>query len=209
MINLCLLLFAFSLIYLSIVERFKTYTMLIGMQGFLLFVISFALLDEIEPVNLAFIIVETVIFKAVIVPMLMHRIIRRTGINRVHKNALPTFYSLILTMVALLVSVALVFVLNDKAINPLSFAIALFALLSGLLLIVTHKRIFSHMVGFLVIENAVFMFSIAVGTEMPMLINVGILLDIFICVLILGVFITRINRKMHGMEIDALTTIKD
>jgi hydrogenase-4 component E len=183
--------------------------MLIGMQGFLLFVISFALLDEIEPVNLAFIIVETVIFKAVIVPMLMHRIIRRTGINRVHKNALPTFYSLILTMVALLVSVALVFVLNDKAINPLSFAIALFALLSGLLLIVTHKRIFSHMVGFLVIENAVFMFSIAVGTEMPMLINVGILLDIFICVLILGVFITRINRKMHGMEIDALTTIKD
>lgn len=209
MINLCILLFAFSLIYLSITERFRTFTVLISMQGFFLFGICFALLDEIEPINLAFIVVETVIFKAMIVPALMYRIIRRTNINRVHKDSLPTFYSVILTTMALVVSVVLVLVLNDKAINPLFFSIALFAMFTGLLLIITHKRIFSHMVGFLVIENAVFLFSVAVGTEMPMLINVGVLLDIFMSVLIFGIFITRINSRMHNLDVDTLTTIRD
>lgn len=209
MINLCILLFAFSLIYLSITERFRTFTVLISMQGFFLFGICFALLDEIEPINLAFIVVETVIFKAMIVPALMYRIIRRTNINRVHKDSLPTFYSVILTTMALVVSVVLVLVLQDTTINPLFFSIALFAMITGLLLIITHKRIFSHMVGFLVIENAVFLFSVAVGTEMPMLINVGVLLDIFMSVLIFGVFITRINSRMHNLDIDTLTTIRD
>ncbi|MDR2938610.1 MAG: hypothetical protein LBU92_06735 [Prevotellaceae bacterium] len=209
MINLCILLFAFSLIYLSITERFRTFTLLISMQGFFLFGICFALLDDIKPVNLAFIVVETIIFKAIVVPALMYRIIRRTNINRVHKDSLPTFYSVILTTLALMVSVVLVLVLEDSAINPLFFSIALFAMLTGILLIITHKRLFSHMVGFLVIENAVFLFSVAVGTEMPMLINVGVLLDIFMSVLIFGVFITRINSKMHNLDIDTLTTIRD
>ncbi len=179
------------------------------MQGFFLFGICFALLDDIEPINLAFIVVETVIFKAMIVPALMYRIIRRTNINRVHKDSLPTFYSVILTTMALVVSVVLVLVLEDNTINPLFFSIALFAMFTGLLLIITHKRLFSHMVGFLVIENAVFLFSVAVGTEMPMLINVGVLLDIFMSILIFGVFITRINSKMHNLDIDTLTTIRD
>ncbi len=209
MINFCILVFAFSLIYLSIAERFRTFTFLISLQGFFLFGICFALLDDIDPVNLAFIIVETVIFKAVIVPALMFRIIRRTNINRVHKNSLPTFYSVILTTLALIASVVLVMVLHDGSINPLFFSIALFAMLTGLLLIITHKRIFSHMVGFLVIENAVFLFSVAVGTEMPMLINVGVLLDIFMSVLIFGVVITRINNKMNNLDIDTLTTMSD
>jgi hydrogenase-4 component E len=209
MINLCILLFAFSLIYLSIAERFRTFTLLIGLQGFFLFGICFALLDEIKLINLAFIVVETVIFKAVVVPALMYRIIRHTNINRVHKDALPTFYAVIVTTLALVVSVMLVIMLHDSSINPLFFSVSLFAMFTGLLLIITHKRLFSHMVGFLVIENAVFLFSVAVGTEMPMLINVGVLLDIFMTVLIFGIFILRINSKVHNLNIDALTTIRD
>lgn len=209
MINLCLLLFAFSLIYLSIAERFRTFTLLISLQGFLLFFISFALLDEINILNLAFIILETVIFKAIVIPALMYQIIRKTSINRVHKNSLPTFYSVILTTFALIASILLVFILDDDSINKLFFSMAIFAMFTGLLLIITHKRIFSHMVGFLVMENAVFLFSITVGAEMPMLINVGILLDIFICILMFGVFITRINNRLHSMESDSLTSIKD
>jgi len=209
MINLCILLFAFSLIYLSIAERFRTFTLLISLQGFFLFGICFALLDEIELINLAFIVVETVVFKAVVVPALMYNIIRHTKINRAHKNALPTFYSAILTSLALATSVVLVLMLHDSSVSLLFSCIALFAMLTGLLLIITHKRIFSHMVGFLVIENAVFLFSVAVGTEMPMLINVGVLLDIFMTVLIFGIFIMRINSKVHNLDVDTLTSIRD
>ena len=209
MVHLCILLFAVSLIYLSTSERFRTFTVLISLQGFLLFGICFALLDAVEPFNLALIVVETVLFKALLVPALMYRIIRRTGVSRVHKNALPTFYSVILTTLALVLSVVLMPVLQDGSIDPLFFSTALFAMLTGLLLIITHKRLFSHLVGFLVIENAVFLFSVAVGNQMPMLINAGVLLDIFMNVVIFGVFITRINTHMPGLDVDTLATIKD
>jgi hydrogenase-4 component E len=64
------------------------------------------------------------------------------------------------------------------------------------------------MIGFLVMENAVFMFSMAVGSEMPMLINIGILLDIFVSVLIIGVMINRIGTQYNDLEAENLTRLK-
>jgi hydrogenase-4 component E len=83
-------------------------------------------------------------------------------------------------------------------------AVALFTLFTGLLLIVTHRLIISHLIGFLVIENAVFLFSMAVGNRMPMLINIGILLDIFVGVLILVFFGLRLKPRTNE-----LTMLKD
>ncbi|MDR0560393.1 MAG: hypothetical protein LBG92_09480 [Prevotellaceae bacterium] len=209
MINFCVLLFAFSLIFLSITERFRSYANLICIQGILLFLISFFQLTEINWLNLAFITAETLLFKAIITPYLLYRIINQTGVSKVHKSALPIFYQLILTVSAFFVSMGITFMLDDKAINPSFLVISISAMLCGLLLIITHKRIFSHMVGFLVLENAVFLFSIAAGTEMPILINTGILIDLVITTLILSVFLTKINEHNQSMESDKLTQLKD
>lgn len=195
--------------YLSIVERFRSYAMMICLQGFLLFGISFALLNEITPANLIFIVTETIVFKAVIVPWLLYRIIRSTHINRVHQGSLPTFYSIIAVTAALIMSIWLVYMMKDDSMDVLFFSVSLFGLFAGLLLIVTHKRIFSHMVGFLVLENAVFLFSLAIGAEMPMLINIGILLDIIMGILTLGIFITKINNQLHSLNSDILTNVHD
>ena len=89
------------------------------------------------------------------------------------------------------------------------FGVALYALLSGLILIVLRSRIFTHMVGFLVIENGVFLFSMAIGVEMPILINTAILLDILISVLMLGMFMTKVDDKIHSVDSDSLTHVKD
>ena len=86
---------------------------------------------------------------------------------------------------------------------------ALYALLSGLILIVMRKRVFAHLVGFLVIENGVFLFSMAIGVELPMLINLAIMLDILISILVLGMFLQRMDNDMNTDESDALTSIKD
>jgi hydrogenase-4 component E len=179
------------------------------MQGVLLFLISFFLLTEVNWLNMLFITSETLLFKAVITPYLLYRIINKTGVSKVHKSALPVFYQLILTMFAFFVSIGIAFLLNDRAINPSFLAISISSMLCGLLLIITHKRIFSHMVGFLVLENAVFLFSIAAGTEMPILINTGILIDLVITTLILSVFLTKVNERNQSLEVDNLTLLKD
>lgn len=116
---------------------------------------------------------------------------------------------LLLSLAALLCSIVVTYYLADTQIDRVFFGVALYALLSGMLLIVNHKRIFSHLVGFLVIENGVFLFSMAIGVEMPYLINIAILLDILMSVLMLGLFAGKIGRRLHDFNSDSLTSLKD
>ncbi len=204
MINYLTVLFAITLMYFSSADRLITYVKLIALQGLLLCGVAVFELKEVNTANLLFIVAETLIFKAMVLPYLLNRIIRRSGVTKVHRMALPGFYLLIFSIFGLLVSVILAGILVNPFINTIYLAISLFTLFTGLLLIVTHKLIISHLIGFLVIENAVFLFSLAVGNEMPMLINIGILLDLFVGVLILGFFGLRL--KPHTNE---LTMLKD
>jgi hydrogenase-4 component E len=204
MINYLIVLFAISLIYFAAAERLIIYSRLIGMQGVLLCGIAFFELREVNTANLIFIVAESLLFKAILIPALLGRIIKKSGVTKVHSLAMPGFYLLILSIFALLSSVILANTLINPFVNTIYMVVALFTLFTGLLLIVTHRLIISHLIGFLIIENAVFIFSIAVGNEMPMLINIGILLDLFVGVLILGFFGMRL--KAHTNE---LTILKD
>ena len=204
MVNYLIVLFAITLMYFSSADRLVTYVKLIALQGLLLCGIAIFELKEVNTANLIFIVAETLIFKTVVLPYLLNRIIRRSGVTKVHRLAMPGFYLLLFSIFGLLISVILANILVNPLINTIYLAVALFTLVTGLLMIVTHRLIISQLIGFLIIENAVFMFSLAVGNEMPMLINVGILLDIFVGVLILGFFGLRL--KPHTNE---LTMLKD
>ena len=204
MINYLIVLFAITLIYFAAAERLIIYSRLIGMQGVLLCGIAVFELREVNTANLIFIVAESLLFKAILIPSLLGRIIKKSGVTKVHSLAMPGFYLLILSIFALLSSVILANALVNPFINTIYMVIALFTLFTGLLLIVTHRLIISHLIGFLIIENAVFIFSLAIGNEMPMLINIGILLDLFVGVLILGFFGMRL--KAHTNE---LTMLKD
>jgi hydrogenase-4 component E len=204
MINYLIVLFAITLIYFAAAERLIIYTRLIGLQGVLLCGIAVFELREVNTANLIFIVAETLLFKAILIPNLLGRVIRKSGVTKVHSLAMPGFYLLIFSIFALLLSVILANALINPFVNTIYMVIALFTLFTGLLLIVTHRLIISHLIGFLITENAVFIFSIAVGNEMPMLINIGILLDLFVGVLILGFFGMRL--KAHTNE---LTMLKD
>lgn len=204
MVNYLIVLFAITLVYFSSAERLIIYVRLIGLQGLLLCGIALFELNEVNTANLIFIVLETLIFKTFLIPYLLVRIITRSGVTKVHSQAMPGFYLLILSILALLISVLLAHSLINTFVNTIYMVIALFTLFTGLLLIVTHRLIISHLIGFLIIENAVFIFSIAVGNKMPMLINIGILLDIFVGVLILGFFGLRLKPLSNE-----LTRLKD
>ncbi|HQP03315.1 MAG TPA: hypothetical protein PLP11_01810 [Bacteroidales bacterium] len=209
MLNFLIVIFAVTLIYISVAERFRAYAKLIAAQGILLMGIALLELKEVNTANLVFIVAETLIFKTIVVPYLLFKIIGRTGIYKVHAKALPGFYSLILSLLALVLSIIMANALVNQYIDGVYLTIALFTLFTGVLLIVTHKLLLSHMIGFLVIENAVFMFSMALGNEMAMLINIGILLDIFVSVLIISILINQIGSKLNKMEAESLNTLKN
>jgi len=78
-----------------------------------------------------------------------------------------------------------------------------------LYLIVSRKKIIIHIIGYIIIENGVFVLSLAVGNEMPMLVNLGIMLDIFASVLILGVFFVKIGDVIKDPDVNVLRNLKD
>lgn len=204
-----IILYIITLIYFSIVERFRNYSSLIAVQGWLLLGIALLRLHTLDWMELTFIITETLIFKALIVPGILMRVIKNTGINRISSTGTSQFNSLMLSITALTVSAILTYYVADQSINMVFFGVALYALLTGLILIVLRSRIFTHMVGFLVIENGVFLFSMAIGVEMPMLINAAIMLDILLSVLMLGMFMTKVDKHIHTDDSDSLTHVKD
>lgn len=203
-----IILYVLTLIYLSIADRFSKHTTIIAIQGLLLFGIALARLHDFHPVELSFIIAETLVFKAIVIPAILVRVINKTKINRIHSSS-TQFGALVMSIVALIASCTITYYMADNRTDMIFFGVALYALLSGLILIVLRKRIFAHLVGFLVIENGVFLFSMAIGVELPMLINLAIMLDILISILILGMFLRRMDDDMHTDESDALTSIKD
>ncbi|MCD8102894.1 MAG: hypothetical protein LUE26_10060 [Alistipes sp.] len=204
-----LILYVVTLVYLPITERFRNYTMIIALQGWILLGIAMMKLHAVNIWEMLFVVTETLVFKALIVPYILLRTIKRTKINRIAASGKSQFNALVLSLAALTGSIAITYYIADPTMDVVFFGAALYALLSGLILITVRRRIFSHMVGFLVLENGVFLFAMAVGVELPGLINIAILLDILISVLMLGVFLARIGDSMKNMDTDALTSIKD
>ncbi len=209
MILSLVILYVVSLVYLAIAERFRNLASIVMLQGVVLFAVAMLRLHAIAPLELIFIALETLCFKAILVPAILFAVIRRTKINRVRTSGTSQFHALLLSLAALAASISITYYVADPTVDPVFFGTALYSLLSGLILIVLRSRLFSHLVGFLVIENGVFLFSTAIGVEMPFLINMAILLDILMSVLMLSIFFTKIDGKIHADDADALTNVKD
>ena len=209
MIDVLLITFIITLFYMAIANRMLTYLKVLAFQGVLLFVVVFLQLQEINPVNLALILLETIVFKSVAVPLFMAYVLKRNNITRESEPFFPNFVSLIITTFIVVVTILLANGINDTRLDKIFFVVALSSLFTGLYFIATRRKIITHVIGYLIIENGVFVLSLAVGNEMPMLVNLGIMLDIFASVLILGIFLNKIGDVFKDIDVSQLSSLKD
>lgn len=209
MINVLLISFIISLLYLSIANRLITYINVLAFQGLILFGVTFLQLHEINIVNLIFILLETIVFKAAAVPIFLNYLIKRNNITREAEPYLPNFLSLVITTVIIIITILLANSIKDTKLDKIFFIVALSTLFTGLYIIATRRKIITHVIGYLIIENGVFVLSLAVGNEMPMLVNLGVMLDIFASVLILGIFMQKIGDVFKDVDVDQLSNLKD
>ncbi len=209
MINVLLIIFIISLLYVSIANRIISYVRVLALQGVLLFGVTYLELKDIQVWNLVLILLETIVFKTIAVPMFLSYLIKRNRITRETEPYLPYFISLIITTMIIVVTVLLASSINDTHLDKLFFIVSLSTLFTGLYFIASRKKIITHVMGYLMIENGVFVLSLAVGNEMPNLVNLGIMLDIFASVLILGIFLNKIGDVFRDVDVDQLSNLKD
>jgi hydrogenase-4 component E len=209
MINVLLIVLLISLLYLSIANRLLTYIKILAFQGVILFGVALIELSEINTLNLVLILLETIIVKAILVPLFIKYIIKRNNITRETEPFVPNFVSLIIVTTIIVITILLSNSITDTHLEKISFIVALSTLFTGLFIIGTRKKIITHVMGYMVIENGVFILSLAVGNEMPLLVNLGIMLDIFASVLILGIFVNKIGDVLKDVDVDQLRNLKD
>ena len=209
MTNVLLIVFIISLLYVSIANRIITYVRVLALQGFILFGVTFLELQDIRTWNLVLILLETIVFRAIAVPLFLSYLIRRNKITRETEPYLPHFISLIIITMIIVITVLLAHSIRDTHLDKIFFIVSLSTLFTGLYFIASRKKIITHVMGYLMIENGVFVLSLAVGNEMPNLVNLGIMLDVFASVLILGIFLNKIGDVFRDVDVDQLSNLKD
>ncbi|MEP7111051.1 MAG: hypothetical protein ABI760_23850 [Ferruginibacter sp.] len=209
MTNVLLIIFTISLLYLGIAHRLLTYIKILSFQGILLFGIAFIELIQINALNLTLVLLETIVFKALAIPLFLNYVIKKNRITRDAEPFLSNFMSLIIITLIIISMFILSNAIADSRISKIYFVVAISTLFTGLYIIVTRHKIITHVMGYLVIENGVFILSLAVGNEMPMLVNLGIMLDIFASVFLLGIFVNKVGDTLKGGDVDQLKNLKD
>ncbi len=207
--NLLIVIFTMTLTYLAVANRFTTHNWILAIQGALLFGVAFIELREIEPLNLAFILAETLVFKSILVPYFLDRIIKKNKISRDCEPNKISFNAIFSILMIIIFSFVLAYQLHNEHIQITYFTASVSAILTGIFLMIFRKTIVMHIIGYMVLENGIFLFSLALGSELPMIVNMGILLDLFTSVLVLGIFVNKIGQVFNTIEVDSLTELKD
>jgi hydrogenase-4 component E len=148
-------------------------------------------------------------FKAVLIPVTLHRIVRRLGIHR----EIETVVGIGLTMLAGmgLVALAMVVMLRVTAdAAPLArqdLAFALAVVLLGLLLMVTRRNAVSQVVGFMSLENGLVL--AATGARgMPLVVEISVAFSILIAFIVIGIFLFRIRERFDTVDVQALDSFR-
>ena len=128
MIDVLLITFLITLFYMAIANRMMTYLKVLAFQGVLLFVVVFLQLSELNPINLGLILLETIVFKSLAVPLFMAYVLKRNNITRESEPYLPNFVSLIITTVIVVITILLANGVKDTHLDKIFFVVALSSL---------------------------------------------------------------------------------
>jgi hydrogenase-4 component E len=145
------------------------------------------------------------LFKAIFIPVALHRIVLRLGIHR----TLETVVGIGVTMLAGIGLVALAMVVMLPATidaDPLAredLAFALSVVLLGLLMMVTRRNAVSQVVGFMSMENGLIL--AATGAKgMPLVVEISVAFSVLIAFIVIGIFLFRIRERFDTVDVQAL-----
>jgi hydrogenase-4 component E len=153
----------------------------------------------------------TILLKGFVFPRLLYRAQRDADAQHEAVPFVGYSTSVLAAVLALTVSLWLAPRLAPAtmAVPPLLLSVALFTLLTGLFLIVSRRIALTQVVGYLALENGIFLFGLALANDEPLLVEMGVLLDVFVAVFVMGIAIFHISREFDHIEADQLTTLKD
>ncbi len=145
------------------------------------------------------------IFKAIVIPVTLHRIIVRLGIHREIENVVGVGMTMLVGIGLVALSMVVMLRVTQES-DPLAredLAFALAVVLLGLLMMVTRRNAVSQVVGFMSLENGLVL--AATGAKgMPLVVEISVAFSILIAFIVIGIFLFRIRERFDSVDVQAL-----
>ena len=153
----------------------------------------------------------SMVLKGGVFPWLLFRALREADIGR----EMRPFVGYVMSALIGVASLAGAFFLSSRlpelprASSELLVPTAVFSILAGLFLLVARRRAVSQVLGCIILENGVFTFGAGVMQETSLLVEAGVLLDVFVGVFVMGIALFHISREFDHLDADRLSELKD
>lgn len=155
--------------------------------------------------------VLTIIIKVIIIPRVLRQVIERSDVKRetdMYVNV-PTGVLICGALVILAVFVNQPFIALGFLLTRDSLAIALAIILIGFFLMIVRKRAVPQVIGFLVLENGLFLGATAAAYGMPLIVELGIFFDVLVGAVVFGVYSNQLQDISEGEDASKLTTLEE
>jgi hydrogenase-4 component E len=181
----------------------------VALQGVLLGVLP-ALIHPFSW-HLVAIVVGIIGVKGVVIPSLIGRAIRQAEIQREFEPFIGYISSLVLA--ALFTALAFVFAeklpLAPEHEGLLFVPASIATLMCGFLILMGRRKAISQVIGYLLLENGIFIFGLLLADAMPAMVEAGALLDLLVGIFVMGIVINHISREFSSLDTSRLSALKE
>ena len=153
----------------------------------------------------------TLSLKALLIPWMLHRLIRRLQLER-HQERLQHQALVMMAGAALVIfsywvvlPIARLELANTRNVIALSLAIVQL----GMLLMVARQQVVAQVIGFMSMENGLFLAAVAATQGMPLVVELGIAFDVLVAAVLFGVFFFHIRDTIDSLDVDQLTRLSE
>jgi hydrogenase-4 component E len=192
-------------------RRVVTMVNLLALQGLLLGLATLLLAWRTGNNHLYVSASMTLALKALFLPWLLHRLIRRLGVYWDSEPLLNISATMLLGLLVVIFAFGLAQPIAALATTSTrsSIGIAVAVVLLAFLTMITRRKAMSQVVGFLSMENGLFFGAMSATYGMPMIIELGVALDVLVAMLVLGVFFFQIREQFDSLDLHHLESLKE
>jgi hydrogenase-4 component E len=181
----------------------------IAAQGLLLGVLPLLIHRELS-VHAVALAVGTVAIKAAVLPWFLRWAIREASVRREVEPLIGYMASMLLGAAGLAIAFAVATALPLRSgETELLVPVALVTVMIGLLVLTSRSKAITQVVGYLMLENGIYLFGLTQSERVPFLAEVGVLLDLFVAVFIMGIVVFHINREFDSISAANLTELHE
>lgn len=161
--------------------------------------------------HLVLIVVSIILVKGALIPVLIIRAIRQAEIQREFVPFIGYIPSLVLG--ALFTALAFIFAaklpLAPEHEGLLFVPASIATVMSGFLILMGRRKAISQVIGYLLMENGIFIFGLLLADAMPLMVEAGALLDLLVGIFVMGIVINHISREFSTLDTSRLSTLRE